>query len=116
MSARDLARRYVKLSNESRIDAALAMFADDAHYESSQAGTHVGRDAIAAMMRGFFTRFPSPHWEVARYDTVDDLTAEFAFTMTAATSTGETIIRRGIERISFDLDGRIRSVVVDVRA
>ena len=41
-----LARRYVELSNEARLDDALAMFADHATYASSQVGAHEGRSAL----------------------------------------------------------------------
>ena len=116
MSVTDLARRYVELSNAARLDEALAMFRDDAHYESSQVGTFVGRAAIEEMMRAFFDRYEQPTWNVAVYEPVDDDTVEFEFEMTTRPADGELIRRQGVERLVFDDHGRIFRVQVDVRS
>ena len=118
MSPTDLARRYVELSNDARLDEALAMFDDEAHYESSQVGTFEGRAAIETMMRAFFDRYERPTWSVAEYSLAGDAehTVEFAFEMTARAPDGAAVVRHGIERITFDDDGRIVHVRVDVRA
>jgi hypothetical protein len=112
----DLARRYVELSNAARLDEALAMFRDDARYESSQVGAFEGRPAIEEMMRAFFDRYERPTWSVDSYTLVDDDTVEFAFTMTARAADGVAIERQGVERIAFDDEGRVFRVWVDVRA
>lgn len=116
MSLIDLARRYVELSNAARLDEALAMFGDDARYESSQVGSFEGRPAIDEMMRAFFERYEQPTWKVATYELIDDDTVEFAFEMTARPAGGEVVRRQGVERITFDDDGRILHVQVDVGA
>jgi hypothetical protein len=111
----DAARRYVELSNAGALSEALAMFADDATYESSQVGAFEGREAIGAMMRAFFAKFPGPHWEVPAYHEREPGEVEFDFVMTAtAAESAERIERRGTERISFDNAGRIRRIVVEV--
>jgi len=116
MLAIDRARRYVELSNAARLDEALAMFRDDARYESSQVGSFEGRVAIEGMMRAFFERYERPTWDVDSYTLVDDDTVAFAFTMTALAADGVAIERHGVERIAFDDEGRIFRVWVDVRA
>ena len=116
MSLTDLARRYVELSNAARLGDALAMFRDDARYESSQVGAFEGRAAIEQMMRAFFDRYERPVWSVDAYTLVDDDTVEFVFTMTARAADGVAIERHGVERIAFDDEDRISRVWVDVRA
>lgn len=109
------ARRYVDLSNAADLEGALGMFAEDASYRSTQVGSFEGRDAIATMMTGFFERFRDAHWRVATYDEVAPNEVEFDFVMTARSSdTGQTIERRGTERISFDTRGKIVRVFVAV--
>ena len=113
----EAARRYVELSNAGSLDDALAMFAEDAVYESTQVGSFEGRDAIGAMMRGFFARYPGARWDVPAYREVGPAGIEFDFVMTAtAAESGERIERRGTETIEFDGDGRILRVRVRVRA
>jgi hypothetical protein len=108
-------RRYVELSNAGRLDDALAMFAEEATYESTQVGSFEGREAIAGMMRAFFEKFPDPYWQVSAYEDVGPGEVEFEFVMTGtAAETGERIERRGTERIAFDAEGRIRKVHVAV--
>ena len=116
MTLTALARRYVELSNAARLDEALAMFREDARYESSQVGSFAGRAEIEQMMRGFFARYERPTWSVDAYELVDDDTVEFTFTMTARAAEGDVIERHGVERITFDDEGRIFRVSVDVGA
>lgn len=113
----DAARRYVEFSNGGWVDEALAMFAPDASYASSQVGAFEGRDAIGAMMRGFFARFEQPHWDVPEYRLVGDDVVEFDFVMTASPyGVGDPVERRGTERIAFDATGLINRIDVDVRS
>ncbi len=109
------ARAYIEESNRHALETVFKMFAEDATYRSSQFGSFAGRPAIEAMMRTFFGKFPDVFWEVEAYTPLDDGDVEFSFTMTATDArSGAAVVRRGTERISFDVDGRISHVSVEI--
>ena len=115
MSPAERARLYVERSNRRELDAIFAMFADDVAYESTQVGSYRGRPSIETMMRAFFIRFPDAHWDVASYREEAGQGVVFDFVMHGTdTETGERVERRGTERVTFDADGLIRGVSVDV--
>ncbi len=65
-----LARIYVERSSDQDLAAILPMLDADAEYRSTRVGNHRGREAIGAMMGGFFAGFPDVAWRVARYEAV----------------------------------------------
>ena len=96
-SSSDLACRYVEASNEHNLERIRAMFAEDAVYVSSRVGAFEGRDAIIAMMDGFFARFPDVHWDVMEYREDGAGAVVFDFIMTAtAGGEAEAIEVRGV--------------------
>lgn len=109
----ELARNYVTLSNDHNFPSIQPLFAEDATYHSAYFGEYKGSAVIHAMMASFFTRFPDAHWEVAEYRGIEDNGVEFAFVMTGLDgSSGERVIRQGIERIYFTPDGLIKHIAV----
>jgi len=109
----ELTRNYVTLSNDHNLPFIQPLFADDATYHSAYFGEYKGSTAIHAMMASFFTRFSDAHWEVAEYRGIEDNGVEFAFVMTGLDgSSGERVIRQGIERIYFTPDGLIKHIAV----
>jgi hypothetical protein len=110
-----LAKNYVTLSNQAVLEDIWSCFEPDADYQSSQFGTFKGLTEIQPMMRDFFQRFPNPHWEVSDYRLLDDDTVEFPFTMTGRNTGGETVERKGVERLQVNTTtGKIRAVHVAV--
>jgi hypothetical protein len=108
-----LARNYVTLSNSHDLALIKPLFAADATYHSAYFGEYKGSDAIHAMMARFFTRFPDAHWEVAEYRSIEDSGAEFHFVMTGVdASSGNPVVRHGLERIHFTPNGLIRHIAV----
>ena len=104
----DLARLYVERSNLHDLDLILPMFDEKGSYHSAYVGTFEGRNAIGAMMRGFFKRFPNVTWEAREYQSGPDSSVEFEFVMHATNrETGERIERHGSERIVFTVSGLI---------
>ena len=109
----ELAGRYVQASNEHDLERIRAMFAGDAVYVSSRVGAFDGRDAILAMMDGFFARFPDVHWDVREYREAGAGAVVFDFVMTAtAVDEAEAIEVHGVETIAFDAMGRISRIEV----
>ena len=113
-----LARRYVALSNQRRLTAALGMFSESATYASAAAagGKLTGRDAIADVMHAFFARYRwdgarDAAWSVAQdgYRLVGECEVAFDFLMTAADTSegagGRVVERRGTERLTFGEGG-----------
>lgn len=110
-------QRYVALSNGHDLEAIFCLFDHTATYHSSQFGSFMGREAIEEMMGGFFSRFPDVFWTVEEYAQEPDSSVSFEFMMRATSAeTGETVERRGIERIYFGQDELITHVEVDVKA
>lgn len=109
----DLAKSYVELSNKHNLKLISPMFEANATYHSSYFGTFTGIVAINKMMVGFFTRFPDVYWDVADYQLAGDGVVAFTFVMTGTdAATGESVKRRGLEEISFTLDGFINHIEV----
>ena len=109
----ELARNYVTLSNDHNLPLIQPLFAKDATYHSAYFGEYKGNAVIHAMMANFFIRFPNAHWEAAEYRGIEDNGVEFAFVMTGLdASSGERVIRQGLERIYFTSDGLIRHIAV----
>jgi len=108
-----LARIYVERSSGQDLAAILPMLDADAEYRSTRVGNHRGREAIGAMMGGFFAGFPDVAWQVAQYEVVGTDTIEFDFVMRATdAASGETIERPGRERIVFTDAGLIAVIEV----
>ncbi len=57
-----LARVYVERSSSQDLAAILPMLDADAEYRSTPVGNHRGREAIGAMMGGFFAGYPDVSW------------------------------------------------------
>ena len=65
------------------------------------------------MMTDFFARIPDVYWTVTEYQSVDERTVEFAFTMTAtAVDTGQAVQRQAREMLEFSDKGLITRVSV----
>ncbi|TQV79925.1 nuclear transport factor 2 family protein [Denitrobaculum tricleocarpae] len=112
-----LARQYVELSNRHDLEAIAELFEPDAIYRSSSVGVFEGRPAILEMMRGFFAKFPDVRWEVAEYRDGEDTNVIFAFALTATeASTGDAVLRQGVETLAFSPAGLIREVDVQAAA
>ncbi len=108
-----LAMAYVALSNAHRLDLILPMFEARAVYRSANVGEHRGRQVIAEMMSGFFCQYPDVNWQVRSYREIGPRTVEFDFTLTATqTPDGESIVRYGVERITFSPGGFISNIDV----
>jgi hypothetical protein len=109
-----LAREYVELSNAHELERIFPMFAENAIYVSKVVGAFEGRDAIAAMMRGFFQRMSDVRWEVPAYAVSCERTVGFEFTRHFTDpEAGEASSVRGREIIEFDPDGRILRIEVE---
>ncbi|MCL6708059.1 nuclear transport factor 2 family protein [Pseudomonas sp. R2.Fl] len=93
-----------------------AAFAEDAVYLSVGTGDTVGRDAIMVAFRRYFDTYPD---QVAWNDLVETLgprEARSHWNIKATNvRTGEPLIRRGTETITFDETGRIVRVLVEDR-
>jgi hypothetical protein len=111
----ELAQRYVALSNDHDLNKVFCLFDHMATYHSSQFGSFMGRESIEEMMGGFFSKFPDICWTVDEYVQEPDRSVSFEFIMRATSAdTGETVERRGIERIYFGQDELITHVEVGV--
>lgn len=109
----ELTRAYVALSNAHRLEFIRAMFDERAVYHSAHVGEFAGRDAIAEMMNGFFSRFPDVHWDAVNYRSVESGCVTFEFSMTATEkATGKSIERTGVETVAFNENGLIRRLEV----
>ena len=108
-----LAELYVDRSNTHELDRIFPMFAPDATYYSIYTGECAGRKNIAAMMKGFFERFPDVRWEVEEYRNQGHRTVEFTFRRHATDiESCRKIEAEGRERIIFNDDGLIRRIEV----
>jgi len=107
------AKHYVDLSNQHQLALIPPLFTHDATYYSEYFGEYRGKESIHAMMVDFFTRFPDAHWEVPAYHALEKDGVEFEFIMTGTHATsGESVVRHGMERIFFNSDGLIRHIAV----
>jgi hypothetical protein len=110
------AKAYVEYSNAHDVERIAPMLAAAATYHSSNVGKFETRASILEMMTGFFTRFPDVTWSVLEYVHDDESSVYFDFVLTALdTQTGETIERRGHERIDFTPSGLIEHIEVGSR-
>ncbi len=116
MDAAALLRRYHDALNDYDAEIVRGMFAIDASYHSPGTGVRHGRDAIVAAMTAYFSEYPD---QIAADDEVIALDANRVRSRwrLKATSnvTGEAIVRRGIEVVTFGADGLIRKVEVEDR-
>ena len=109
-----LVKRYHDALN--RFDAGVVgpMLAAGAEYHSPSVGAIIGRDAIIAAMRGYFTEYPD---QVAT-DTLVELIApdkvrcEWQLKATAK-SDGKPYVRQGVEVVTFDTNGLVLRVDVE---
>lgn len=96
--------------------ASEAAFAEDAVYLSAGTGDTVGRGSIMAAFRRYFDIYPD---QVAWNDLVETIgpnEARSHWNVRATNArTGEPLIRRGLETITFDEAGRIVRVLVEDR-
>jgi uncharacterized protein (TIGR02246 family) len=107
------AKAYVEASSAHDLDRVEAMFASDAAYVSTSAGTHSGRAAIRAMMDGFFGLFSSLTWESSGWHVDGNGAYAFEFVMTGHnTQSGEDIEKTGHERIWIGDNGLIIRIEV----
>ncbi len=111
-----LAQLYVARSNDHDLSGLMKLFDEFATYQSSKVGTFTGREEIKEMLAEFMGLFPDVRWDVYCYDNGPADSIEFEFKMTATHApTGETVERRGCERIAFTSKGKIRQIVVTIR-
>ena len=64
-----LARVYVERSSSQDLAAILPMLDADAEYHSTRVGNRRGREAIGAMMGGFFAGYPGVPWPTFAWTT-----------------------------------------------
>jgi uncharacterized protein (TIGR02246 family) len=109
----ELAREYVRLSNAHELERIFPMFAEDAVYISKIVGSFEGREAIEAMMRGFFAKIPDVRWEVAEYALSGDREVSFDFVRHFSDpETGGPAQVQGHEVIVFSEAGLIERIEV----
>jgi ketosteroid isomerase-like protein len=91
-----------------------AFFAEDAVYVSGGVGGQIdGRDAIMAVFRKYFDAYPDQVAEDTLVEKVGPLAARSVWQLGATDSqTGEKMIRKGEETVTFNEAGRI--IRVDV--
>lgn len=112
-----LARAYVDASNNHDLEVVEEQLLLDASYHSENVGRFEGSTAILNMMTGFFATYPDVTWQVDRYILNAPLTVYFEFSMIATNAqTGEQITREGLERIDFDVSGKIKHIDVGPRS
>ena len=99
MTTHAVTEKYFELSNASKLDEVFLLFASDATYSSDNTGLFFGLEDIKEMMTNFFASFPKLHWEVHSIELKSEHIAEVEFTLRAHNKVGETIERRGIERL-----------------
>ena len=107
---------YHAAINALDFDAIAAMFADDAVYVSGGIGGMTeGRGAIMAAFRAYFDIYPDQMAEDDSVERQGPLSARAAWRLIAThRATGEPLVRRGLETVTFDDTGRIvRVEVVD---
>lgn len=105
-----LAKKYLALSNAHDVSGCIAMFAPNATYNSSAAGSFAGRDSIDVMMRSFFSARADIHWQV---DSFAESGRTVAFDFLATHSEAGKVVRRtGHEQLTFNSNDEIEHVEV----
>ena len=113
MTNMDRAKAYVEASNAHDLERVEAMFAADAEYVSTGAGSHTGRKSIRTMMDNFFAAFSGLIWVTQDWHIDADGAHAFDFVMTGLnTQSGEEIKKAGHERIWINGDGLISRIEV----
>ncbi|MCP4333746.1 MAG: nuclear transport factor 2 family protein [Gammaproteobacteria bacterium] len=108
----ELARAYVALSNSHRPELIVPLFADDAIYSSNAVGEFHGSVAIGDMMHGFFRRYPDVFWLCKNFR-YNDNRVSFDFSLQAIDAeSGAHLQRSGLEKITYDDQGRIKKLEV----
>ncbi|URK88840.1 nuclear transport factor 2 family protein [Rhizobium sp. RCAM05350] len=88
-------------------------FADDATYSSGKVGGLKGRTDIMAAFRRYFAEYPDQVAENSLIEPVSLLAARAVWSLSAtSSSTGEPLVRRGEETVTFNDQGKIVSVEV----
>lgn len=88
-------------------------FADDATYSSGKVGGLKGRADIMAAFRRYFTEYPDQVAQNSLIEPVSPLAARAVWSLSATSaSTGEPLVRRGEETVTFNEQGKIVSVDV----
>lgn len=102
-----LAKQYVSASNAHDLALIETMLAEDCRYVSSGVGEHQGKQAILAMMDGFFSANPDVHWDVAEFQLKAPRRVGFDFTISLGGK-----VSQGAEHIDFQEDGKISAIEV----
>ncbi len=102
-----LAKSYVAASNAHDLAMIGPMLADDCRYASSGVGEHLGKQAIVAVMEGFFSANQDVHWDVPEFRLLAPRCVVFDFTISLGGKTAQ-----GVEQISFQGDGKIGAIEV----
>jgi hypothetical protein len=109
-----LLRKYHKAQNAFDMAAVESMFALGATYSTpAHQGKILGRDRIAMMMRKHFAEYTDQISRDELIEKVDDFTIWSKWHLNATSAfSGQKIIRKGIETITFNSQGLITSVEV----
>ena len=109
-----LLERYPEALNDSDEATVKAMFAEDAVYVSPGVkGRIAGRDAIIAAFTAYFAEHPDQLAIDEAVTLVSPDAVRSAWKLAAtARSTGQRVMRRGTETVTFGADGLIRHVEV----
>jgi len=76
---------------------------------------HRGKDAIAAIIRTLFDRFPGAIWSIDHLNEDKKGAVSLEFEMNATDESGAPIQRRGHERFVFNQKGLIRSATMKLK-
>jgi hypothetical protein len=96
------------------LEKVAAMLAENARYSSDGLGAVVGRDAIIAAMRAYFTGHPDHQsWDDETIKTGAQSARSLWKLKATNKTTGHIVHRHGVENVSFDASGKI--LTVDVR-
>lgn len=110
----ELARKYVKLSNQHELEMIFRMFDENAVYHSHYVGSFKGLVTISAMMREFFAHHTDVHWEADKYSVSKKGGIEFEFVRRSSDpESGKETSGSGRERIVFNDTGFITEIEVD---
>lgn len=105
--------RFHAVIGDLDFEAIEAFFADDATYSSGKVGGLKGRADIMAAFRRYFTEYPDQVAEDSLVEQVSPLAARVVWSLHATSaSTGEPLVRRGEETITFNDQGKIIDVHV----
>jgi limonene-1,2-epoxide hydrolase len=108
----EIIRRYHAAINALDFGAIEAMFAADIVYDSGGVGgTILGRDAVMAAFRTYFTEYPDQVSEDLSIETLSPKTARSVWALRATTAAPYN--RQGTETITLDDNGRIVRVEVE---